>query len=363
MNQKVSDNIPLDNQEFTAEDDKDFEEAFEDDDAKPLATVTKKEQVVKEDGKEDGKEDESENLDEGGTVKPQPGDEDETLSEEDLWKDVPPVVKDTLEAIQKKTGETEQQVNTQYGRLLKKLETKPVVDDSSTVKKPDKKTVVEALQDGAKFKKLQEDFSEYAGTLVEAMEIVNAEMNVEMDDIRAELKTLKEQSGQPVTEKFLTDAITPETLPLYSMDVDWQETTDSDKFKDHLCKGGPSRETFDAYKESQKAAYLALRDDPDNAPGLSQTTENMLNDMIKNHPAWWSEKGSLYCSAETKDAVKLLASYQKSISTSTSTRKKKQADDNQQQLEDSLLPDTQTQRTSHADSEEEDFLEGYGEKK
>ena len=325
---------------------KDFQAGFSDDGPAPIVKQPQSALTI----------DESlyNNLDEPPAVTTEPP---AAAATPDPWEGVTPAVKQMIEGIQKQTGETTQYVKSQLGRLekIQGMLDKATTDATAAgAKVPSKKTVIEALKDGEKFKLLEQEYSEFADSLSEAIGIHNTRIQEDLQGMKAGIKTeLLAELGPNVTDADVINRLEP-VIPLYTKHPSWKKTIATEEFNTFLVIGGPSMEQFKAYKAAQKDATAS---NDANKPALLKKADELLRLMETNHPDWWKDKGSKYCSDDPDDAITILDQYEAS-------KKKKQTkserhQDNQRQLEESVVPDTKAARTTHIDSEEEDFLAGY----
>jgi len=111
----------------------------------------------------------------------------------------------------------------------------------------------------------------------------------------------------------------------------WQETVNTDEFKQWAIEGGPTQDEADTLLEMQR------RGNED--PTASAEAANLLNDYIRKYPHWWANKGSLIQSPEPHDAIKLLDAFKARNETASEfSETTAESRSNQRRLERAVTP-------------------------
>lgn len=232
-----------------------------------------------------------------GAEEPAP-EKKETAAEADPWEGVPKVVKDRLEELGKLPGQM-RNIAGNIGGLKSQLDTALSTAKAAAEKKgaeaPSTQDVQAAMSDPEAWKKLKEDFPEWAGP-------VEAEINA----LRAELA--KKGGGQVdvnAVTRQVTESLTPSlqaaerrAREFAQVDIKhegWEETVNTKEFIGWLYEGGPTAEERAQLKSLEQS-------DPQKAAGYTA-------DIAKRYPQWWSDKGAASFSDRGKDAIRLLDAF------------------------------------------------------
>lgn len=179
-------------------------------------------------------------------------------------------------------------LNDEVTKLRKALATaKTAASDSG--EKPSQKQIAAALSNQAEMDKLTKDYPEFQPFAVALKEV---------HDLAA--KASRTAPATPV-QAIDPEVIKREAREMAKLDMkheDWEDVINTDEFLSFALDGGPSRDDY--------AALQQLRN-PNGT--LQRGYLEKLNQIVKNHPQWWADKGAAFFSDKARDALRLLDAY------------------------------------------------------
>lgn len=231
----------------------------------------------------------------------EPAAEKETKEEdeftEDPWAGVPQVVRDSLQQLSSIPTQI-RKLQGQFGTLNRDIKEAQTAARQQThaagSQAPTQAEIDEAAKNEQAWKELEEGYPEWASALGGQMKLLEKRLesripNVNLDEFGNRILGAVEQRMQA------NNQVQREMGKLDIKHSDWENTINSDDYLNWFLQNGPTAEDFALYKEFEKS-------DPAKATAV-------LNEIIRLHPQWWSEKGSKWFSDHAKDAIDLLDAY------------------------------------------------------
>lgn len=220
---------------------------------------------------------------------------------EDPWGGVPDVVKTSIQRLEQATSSIPTQIRKlqgQFGTLNRDIKIAQQTATEQTKeagsKAPTQAEIDEATKTEAAWKALEEDYPDWASALGGQMKLLEKRLETKIPNVNLDefgnriLDTVDQrmrQNNQMQREYGKIDFKHP----------DWENTINSEEYRDWLFQGGPTVDEFFSFKTLEDS-------DPAKA-------NEVLNDIIRRHPTWWSDKGSKLFSDHAKEAIELLDAY------------------------------------------------------
>lgn len=206
---------------------------------------------------------------------------------------------------------------------------------------PSDKQVAQAMADPEAFKRLEEDFPEWAGPVKAEFAAIRAELAkkqgggpaVDVDALRRDFAGAVDQATNEAEERAFIRLKHP----------DWRQTVKTPEFRAWSLQGGPSDERYAEYKRVAEA---------DPAKG-----EEFVNGFARDYPQWWADRGAAIFGSTADDAIKLLDGFKehrKSAVDAEAARQKRQA-----RLERAVTPRGNTAPATTAINDEQAFERGF----
>ena len=219
---------------------------------------------------------------------------------------------------------------------------------------PTSEQIQAAAQNSDKFDALKKDFPEWGEALEEQIALVKGQLTeefsqssppVDVDQIRSDLATEIRAEVHVELEKNRVEFSHP----------GWENTLQTDEFQTWLYRDGPTPEQQSELRTLETSAAPEAAD--------------YLNDLIRQYPQWWSDRGSLVSSPKSVDAIALFDRY----AASTAETADPEGDDpspdalpavrrqrSNKRLESAAAPTTGTRaRPPQRTSEEQEFEAGF----
>ena len=271
-------------------------------------------------------------------------------AELDAYNALPKVLRDKLQELEKLPGTVNKLAGNIGGltnattRIESALKAAKSATEKSGADSPTDKQVQAALSNPEAWKRLKDEFPDWAEPIEAEFAALRAEIAkqpkaqaVDVDGLRKEVTG----SAREAINQGLAEA--EERAFLRLKHPDWKTTINSQEFKTWMLSGGPSEESFKQYKELQQT-------DP-------QKATEIVNGFARAHPQWWGERGASIFSDSADDAIKLLDGYAagKKEDASTEAARLKKA----KRLESAVVPQGTAQTGIRNPSEREAMLEGF----
>lgn len=211
---------------------------------------------------------------------------------------------------------------------------------------PTKEQVEAAANDAQAWNELKEKYPEWGDAIEQQMNVVEQRVlgkvpKVDVDAIRNDILKSANESSQLTAQQI------EERLPLYIKHPTWKKDINSQEFMDFALTGGPTKEEYAEYKqlETSNAAKAA----------------ELVNEFIRKHPQWWSDKGSKFFEGSIDDSISLLDSFQaaKAAANQVPADKSRQAAANKARLEQAVTPTTGATRVKQTKSDNQEFEEAF----
>lgn len=262
-------------------------------------------------------------------------------AEVDPWKDVHPMVRKSLETLQAEVGKVSQSAQSTAGRVGKlqsALDAGKAAAAKAGTDAPSEAQVAAAMTDPNAWKKLEEEFPDFASPVKAELSALRAELAKKTAD--PELETRVTERVQAVRTELRAEM--REIVKIDAKHPDWEATVNTPEFKTWSLQGGPSLERYSQMKALE-------RTDPAKA-------EQMVNAFARAHPQWWADKGASMFGSAASDAIKLLdgfAGHKKKAADADATKQKQQ-----KRLEGAVTPKGTTSPPTTGLTDEEAFLKG-----
>lgn len=269
------------------------------------------------------------------------------------WEGVPVAVKEFIESQTQASKQLEQRLKSVEGRAgaaLSGVEAMKGAMDAATAaskagkEAPSKEAIAAATQSSDKWKRLKEDFPEWA----EAMEEQFAAIGERIGKAGAPLdvEKVKQEVARDMDERVAGAVQQARALGRLDQQFpDWEQTVNSKEFFAWSYQGGPTADQQAAYFETRKAD-----------PGKAQA---MFSGFAQQYPQWWGEKGARMASTNPSDAGTLLKSYGEHVK---AQKAKADAERQKQERLEHAAPATKgasAGATRTIESEEAAFADGF----
>ena len=155
---------------------------------------------------------------------------------------------------------------------------------------PSETQVAAALSNPAAWKKLEEDFPDWAIPVKAEFAAIRAELarqgkppaGVDVDALRRDFAGTVDQATEAAEERAFIRLKHP----------DWKQTVNTADFRVWTLQGGPSVERYTQYKELDKTNPAGAAD--------------VVNGFAREYPQWWADRGAALFGPTADDAIKLL---------------------------------------------------------
>lgn len=210
---------------------------------------------------------------------------------------------------------------------------------------PTKEQIEAATKSGEKWDALKGQFPEWGEAIdgqfsLFEQRIMSKIPQVDANSIRNDAVKASSEAAQLSTQEL------KQALPLYVKHPEWETTINTPEFMDWVLTDGPTKEEYAAYKQLEKT-------DPAKAGAA-------VNELIRKHPNWWSDKGSKLFEGSIKDSISLLDSYSEAAKAAANPEP---ADKGRQsrtaRLEDAVTPTQGATRGKQVKSDQQEFEEAY----
>lgn len=219
---------------------------------------------------------------------------------EDPWKDVPPVLRQTLADLNTKIGSIEHMTKSSAGRVGALQSALDEARKSATKQgapAPSAEEIQAAASSDEEWKKLEDEYGEWAIGFRKQMVAMEQRLlkkvpNVDTGAITHDVLNKSREYAHLVGTEV------KKVIPLYVKHPDWESTTKTPEFIEWAHENGPS----DAERKQKWQLESA---DPQRAAAYT-------NELIRKYPQWWAERGSLCDSDSPMDAIKMMDAYNES---------------------------------------------------
>lgn len=212
---------------------------------------------------------------------------------------------------------------------------------------PTKEQVEAAAKDAQAWDKLKKEYPEWGGAIESQMGVMEQRIlqkvpRVDADAIKNDAVKGASESAQSAVGQLKA------ALPLYIKHPDWEETINKPEFLTHALTGGPTAEEYMQYKQLESSEPAKAGE--------------ALNELIRKHPNWWSEKGSKLFSDSITDAIALMDSFTEAAKAAANPapadKSRQQA--NKARLESAVTPTSGATRVKQTKSDHQEFEEAFG---
>lgn len=217
----------------------------------------------------------------------------------DPWKDVPAVVRQELEALRALPGQIRNLAG-HIGGMNSKLESALATAKAAATDKgaaaPSDKQVAAAMASPEAWKKLKEDYPDWAEPLEAEFASLRTAIDKAAKGGSVDVKAIKEDvtSGVHAAINAGLDAA-EERAFVRLKHPDWKSTVNSPEFKSWTLEGGPSQEAYQQMKAAE-------RTDPAKA-------DAMVNTWARQYPQWWADRGAAIFDERADAAIGLLDAF------------------------------------------------------
>jgi hypothetical protein len=308
MADKKETDLVLEDQEKA---DKAFEAGYESDDSHQLDDTNNK--STTNDNPQDDK-----NIDD--TSKDQKIDIDPTVNI-DEWDGVPAPIRAKFEKMSTALDNATNIANSASGRASK-LQSELTRSQKKQQAKiiPTDQQLRDAMGDQEKLNALKEDWPDLAGAMEELKSSVTTAVGGGLDRVKkevlTEMKSYAHQSQEELTNKIKLDTLHP----------GWQDTSNSEEFKNWIYEGGPNSQEQRAYNQLLVDSAYTQKSSPGRSAELTRQAAEYYESLLTQYPTWAGEKGNLYGNSSGDAAVKLLNMHKKefTVAKKDDNRRKKQ---------------------------------------
>lgn len=235
----------------------------------------------------------------------------------DPWKDVPPVVRQELEALRALPIQIRNLAG-HIGGLNSKLESALATAKAAATEKagagaaPSEKQIQAAMANPDAWKKLKEDYPDWAEPLEQ-----------EFGRVRGEIAELAKKTAPAVDVSALKTEVTSGVNAALAAGFDaaeerafvrlkhpeWKTTVNTPEFKAWTLEGGPSVEAYSRMKTLEQTDQARA--------------DAIVNGWARQFPQWWADRGAAIFDERAEGAIKLLdgfKTYQEQAKTSAAKR-------------------------------------------
>lgn len=287
--------------------------------------------------KEDAKaETDSVNKDDSVENDSKPSGDAET--EKDPWEGVPAIVKEQLTALSSVPGKV-RNLEGRYGTLNRDVRAaqQQATNDTndSGGKAPTQEEIDAAAKSSEQWDKLKDEYPEWTTAFDGKLSLLEKRLEGKIpafnkDELGNEIRTTVKEDIQA------SNASIRELVKIDNRYPEWEDTINTPDYSKWLFEGGPTAEDFAQYK------------------GLEQTdpgqANRALNEIIRLHPKWWSEKGSKIFSDRAKDAIALLDGYTSAQDAESNEDDKNHSDGDKNLKNETETPPKDTSANSRRES-------------
>jgi hypothetical protein len=212
----------------------------------------------------------------------------------DPWEGVAPVVRDTINKLSltaNQIGPAQRHIKALEDRIAALTSAGEAAKAATPGPTPTKGQIADASQSSERWKKIKEDFPEWAEAMEERLAALQPSTQKPVD-IEALRKEWSKDMG------LTAEQISQRTRALGRLDAkheDWEETINTPEFLAWSHENGPT--------EDERVYHKGLES---TAP---QQAAQYLSELMRKYPQWWGERGALFHSDSAKDAGKLLDAY------------------------------------------------------
>lgn len=213
---------------------------------------------------------------------------------DDPWKDVPPVLKSTLDSITSKIGAIEHMTKSSAGRvgaLQSALDEARKTATNKGAPSPSTEQVQAAAANAEEWENLRQEYPEWVSGFEKQMTILEDRILKKVPNVDASAIT-KDVLDKSTEYARNIGAEVKKVIPLYVKHPEWEETVKTPAFTEWAYTNGPT--------ESERKQKWALE-----ASNPQKATE-FVNELIRKYPQWWAERGSLLDSDYPTDAIQVM---------------------------------------------------------
>lgn len=237
---------------------------------------------------------------------------------EDPWKDVPAVVRQKFEALDALPGQIRKLAGN-IGGLNSKIDSAlatakaAATDKGGAAAAPSDKQVQAAMGNSDLWKRLKEDYPDWAAPLEEQFAAIRSDLDkakqpgVDVNALRSEVT-----NGVNAALSAGFDAA-EERAFVRLKHPDWKTVVKTPEFLAYTVEGGPSVERYQQMKALEKT-------DPGKADAI-------VNQWAREFPQWWADRGAAIFDERADAAIKLLDGFKEKRSQPNPSQNKTRSQD------------------------------------
>lgn len=239
-----------------------------------------------------------------------------TAAAPDPWKDVAPVVRQKLEALDALPAQIRNLAG-HIGGLNSKIDSalataKAVATDKGgSAAAPTDAQVKAAMASPEKWAKLKEDYPDWAEPLEAEFAGIRSEIAKLSKGAPVDVNAIKSEVTKGVGEQLAAGFDAAEERAFVRLKhPDWKTTVNTPEFKAWTLEGGPSLEEYGRMKALEQT-------DPAKA-------DAMVNTWTRQYPQWWADRGAAIFDERADAAIKLLDGFKSHAEQAAAAAQKRQ---------------------------------------